>query len=193
MKLIAGLGNPGKAYAHSRHNIGFRCINYLDKLHSIPVKQHQCQSQTGTGKIDDIELLLAKPKTYVNRSGEAISRLIHRYNIPINELIVICDDLDLPLGKLRLRQGGSSGGHRGIESIISDLKSKDFCRIKVGIGRPTEDDGTPIADEDAIINYVLGDFTPLEKEIIKPAIARVAEAIESMITQGVTAAMNQFN
>lgn len=187
VKLIIGLGNPGKAYAHNRHNIGFRCINHLARLHSITVKQHRCQSQIGSGKIAGVDSLLAKPKTFVNRSGEAVSRLMRKYNITINEIVVICDDLDLPPGKLRIRQGGSSGGHKGIESIISALGNSDFCRIKVGIGRPTTD------DEDVVISHVLGDFTPQEEEIIEPAIARVAESIECLLTEGITAAMNKFN
>ena len=193
MKVIVGLGNPGKAYAHNRHNIGFRCINHLAKLHSIPVKQHQCQTQIGIGKIADVELLLAKPKTFVNLSGGAVGSLMRKHKIPVNDLIVIYDDLDLPPGKLRLRHGGSSGGHKGLKSIISALGSQDFCRIKVGIGRPVREDGTAIADEDGIISYVLGDFTPQEEKTIKPAIASVAEAIECILTEGITAAMNQFN
>ena len=193
MKLVVGLGNPGKAYAHNRHNIGFRCINYLARLHSIPVKQRQCQSQTGTGKIAGVELLLAKPKTFVNLSGEAVSRLMRRYDIAVDDLLVIYDDLDLPPGKLRLRQGGSSGGHKGMDSIISALGSQDFPRIKVGIGRPTGDDGTAIADEEGIISYVLGDFTPQEQKTIKPTIARVAEGVNCILAEGITTAMNKFN
>ena len=118
---------------------------------------------------------------------------MHEYSIPINDLILIYDNLDLPPGKLRLRQGGSSGGHKGIDSIISALGSQDFPRIKVGIGRPVREDGTAIADEDGIISYVLGDFTPQEERIIRPAIATVAEAVKCILTQGITAAMNQFN
>jgi len=193
MKLIVGLGNPGRGYAHNRHNIGFRCINYLGKLHSIPVKRHQCQSQIGTGKIAGVELLLAKPRTFVNLSGEAVGRLMRKYKIPVNDLLVIYDDLDLPPGKLRLRQGGSPGGHKGIESIISALGSQDFCRIKVGIGRPTREDGTRITDEDIIVNYVLGNLTPQEEKILKPVIAEVAEAVRCIITEGITAAMDKFN
>jgi PTH1 family peptidyl-tRNA hydrolase len=193
MKLIIGLGNPGKAYAHNRHNIGFRCINYLARLHSIPVKKHQCRSQVGTGKIAGVEVLLAKPKTFVNLSGEAVERLMRKYNIAIEDLLVIYDDLDLPLGKLRLRAGGSAGGHKGINSIISALGNEDFPRIKVGIGRPTTEDGTAITDEDVIVGYVLSDFTPQEDAAIKPTIATVAEAIHCILTEGITAAMNRFN
>jgi PTH1 family peptidyl-tRNA hydrolase len=193
MKLIVGLGNPGKTYAHNRHNIGFRCINHLAKLHSIPVKKHQCQSQVGGGKMADVDVLLAKPKTFVNLSGEAIGRLMRKYSIRVNDLIVIYDDLDLPLGKLRLRPSGSAGGHKGINSIISALCSEDFPRIKVGIGRPTTEDGAAITDEDIIVGYVLSDFTPQEEAAIKPAIATVAEAIHCILTEGITAAMNKFN
>jgi PTH1 family peptidyl-tRNA hydrolase len=193
MKLIVGLGNPGKAYAHNRHNIGFRCINYLARLHSIPVKKHQCRSQVGIGKIAGIEVLLAKPKTFVNKSGEAVERLMHKYNISTDDLLVIYDDLDLPLGKLRLRPEGSAGGHKGINSIISALASEGFPRIKVGIGRPTKEDGTAITDEDVIAGYVLSDFTPQEKAATKLAITTVAEAIHCALTEGITAAMNKFN
>jgi PTH1 family peptidyl-tRNA hydrolase len=118
---------------------------------------------------------------------------MRRYNIPIDDLIVIYDDLDLPLGKLRLRPGGSAGGHKGINSIISALGSEDFPRIKVGIGRPTKEDGTAITDEDIIVGYVLSDFSPQEEATIKPAIARIAEAVHFIITEGIVAAMNKFN
>jgi len=193
LKLIIGLGNPGKTYAHNRHNIGFRCLNHLAKLHSIQVKKHQCQSQVGVGKISGVEVLLAKPKTFVNLSGKAVGSLMHKYKIPVTDLIVICDDLDLPLGKLRLRPDGSAGGHKGINSIISTLGSDDFCRIKVGIGRPAKKDGTPITDEEVIVNYVLRDFAPQEDKAIKPAIATVAEAVDCILTEGIVAAMNKFN
>jgi PTH1 family peptidyl-tRNA hydrolase len=193
LKLIVGLGNPGKTYAHNRHNIGFRCLNHLARLHSIQVKKHQCQSQTGSGRIAGVEVLLAKPKTFVNLSGEAVGPLMRRYKIKATDLIVIYDDLDLPLGKIRLRPGGSAGGHKGVKSIISALGSKDFCRIKVGIGHPTTDDGTAITDEDVIVGYVLSDFIPHEEAVIKPAIATVAEAIDCILTKGIVAAMNRFN
>jgi peptidyl-tRNA hydrolase, PTH1 family len=193
MKLIVGLGNPGSIYAGNRHNIGYRCLNHLAKLYSIETKRRQCHSQIGTGKIGDVKVLLAKPMTFVNQSGEAVVCLVRRYDIPLNDLIVIYDDLDLPLGKIRLRLGGSAGGHKGIKSIISTLGSKDFPRIKVGIGRPTKEDGTAINDEDAIINYVLSDFTPKEDDIIKSSISQAAKAVLSILTEGITPAMNKFN
>jgi PTH1 family peptidyl-tRNA hydrolase len=118
---------------------------------------------------------------------------MRKYKIQVNDLIVICDDLDLSLGRLRLRPNGSAGGHKGINSIISALGSKDFCRIKVGIGRPTEEDGTAITDEEVIVNYVLSDFTPREDDIIKSSIAQVAGAIQSILADGITPTMNKFN
>ena len=193
MKFIIGLGNPGREYAHNRHNIGFRCINHLAKQYAIQVKQHSCHAQIGKGKIAGVEVLLAKPKTYVNESGKAVSQLLRKYKISSQDLLVIYDDLDLPLGKIRIRQGGSAGGHKGIKSIISALGSQDFARIKVGIGRPVDENDIPLSDEEAIIGYVLSDFTSAEDKLIKPAIATVAEAVERFLIDGITAAMNEFN
>src|SRR4030042_2460970 len=177
MKLIIGLGNQGKDYAHNRHNVGFRCINHLARLHSVNLKHHQCQSQVGLGKIDGTKVVLAKPKTFVNLSGEAVRSLMRKYNIAISDLLVIHDDLDLPLGKIRLRQNGSSGGHRGIKSIISAVGSQDFCRIKIGIGRSAQDQ-TNKHDVEIVVDHVLSDFSTEEEQLIKPVIARAAEAVE---------------
>jgi len=193
MKLIIGLGNPGKIYAHNRHNTGFRCINYLARQYSISVKQRQCRSQVGIGDMVGTESLLAKPQTFVNNSGEAVRCLLRLHKTSPEDLVIICDDLDLPLGKLRLRQGGGSGGHKGLKSIISAVGSQDFCRIRVGVGRPAKEDGTPIADEDVIVNYVLSDFIAQEERIISAAIAAMAEAVRCVITEGITVAMSKFN
>ena len=193
MKLVVGLGNPGRIYAQNRHNIGFRCINHLAKLYSIETNRRQCHSQVGSGKIDDVKVVLARPVTFVNQSGEAVSCLVRSYDVTPNDLIVIHDDLDLPLGKLRIRPEGSAGGHKGMNSIISVLGSEDFPRIKVGIGRPLKEDGTAVTDEGGIVDYVLSDFTPREDDIIKAAIAQVAKAIQAILTEGITAAMNKFN
>jgi len=193
MKLIVGLGNPGRAYAHNRHNIGFHCLNYFAKRHSIPFEQRQCRARIGCGEVFGNKLLLAKPYTFVNLSGKAAGCLVRKHDIPLTALLVICDDLDLPLGKVRLRPSGGSGGHKGMKSIISALGSEDFPRIRVGIGRPTLPEGSANTDEDAIVNYVLSDFSPQEEKIIKSAIAMVAEAIECFLTQGIEAAMSKFN
>jgi PTH1 family peptidyl-tRNA hydrolase len=145
----------------------------------------------GVGEVRGEKLLLAKPGTFVNLSGQSVAGLVHKYNIPLSDLLVIYDDLDLPLGKIRLRQSGSSGGHKGMNSIISALGSEDFPRIRVGIGRP-QIEGQSVS-EDAIVNYVLSDFSPQEEAIIKPVIVQVSEAIDCFLTQGIEAAMSKFN
>jgi PTH1 family peptidyl-tRNA hydrolase len=192
MKLIVGLGNPGKTYAHNRHNAGFRCLNYFARLHSIRFDHRQCRARVGTGEVSGEKLLLAKPRTFVNLSGQSAACLVHKHDIPLSDLLVIYDDLDLPLGKIRLRQGGSSGGHKGMNSIISALGSEDFPRIRVGIGRPPQAEEQSIS-EDAVVNYVLSDFFPQEEAIIKPIIINVAEAINYFLIQGIEAAMSKFN
>ena len=193
MRLMVGLGNPGKAYAHNRHNVGFRCLDYFARLHSIRFDKRQCQAKIGIGEIAGNELLLTKPRTFVNLSGKAVCCLVRKHDIPLSDLLVIYDDLDLPLGKMRLRQRGGSGGHKGVKSIISALGSEDFPRIRIGIGRPMQSAGLPNIDEDAIVNYVLSGFAPQEEEAIKSAVATVAEAIDCFVTQGIEIAMSKFN
>jgi peptidyl-tRNA hydrolase, PTH1 family len=191
MKLIVGLGNPGKAYARNRHNIGFQSLNYFARLHSIQFDRRQCRARAGTGEVRGEKLLLARPGAFVNLSGESVACLVRKHKVLLADLLVIYDDLDLPLGKTRLRQSGSSGGHKGMNSIIYALDSEDFPRIRVGIGRPQE--GKQLIGEDVIVNHVLSDFSPEEEEIIKPAIAKVAEAIDCFLSEGIKAAMNKFN
>jgi len=191
MTLIVGLGNPGKRYTRNRHNVGFQCLNYFARLHSIHFYHRQCQARVGIGKVSGEKSVLARPGTFMNLSGKSVACLVHKHHIPLGDLLVIYDDLDLPLGKIRLRQSGSSGGHKGMNSIISALGSEDFPRIRVGIGRP-QVEGQSI-DEDATVNYVLSDFSTKEEAIIKPVIATVSEAIDCFLTEGMKAAMNKFN
>jgi PTH1 family peptidyl-tRNA hydrolase len=191
MKLIVGLGNPGKTYAHNRHNAGFRCLNYFARLHSIRFDHRQCRARVGTGELRGEQLLLAKPRTFVNLSGNPVACLVHKHGVSLSDLLVIYDDLDLPLGRVRLRQSGSSGGHKGMNSVIFALNSEAFPRVRVGIGRPQVKE--QLLSEDAIISYVLSDFSPQEETIIKPVIARVAEAIDYFLAQGIEAAMSKFN
>jgi PTH1 family peptidyl-tRNA hydrolase len=191
MKLIVGLGNPGKTYARNRHNVGFRCLNYFARLHSIRFDHRQCRARVGMCELGGEQLLLAKPGTFMNLSGGPVACLVHRQKIPLSNLLIIYDDMDLPPGKIRLRQSGSSGGHKGMNSIISALGSEDFPRIRVGIGRPQLEEQS--VNEDTIVNYVLSDFSPQEEAIIKPVIAKVSEAIDFFITKGIEAAMSKFN
>jgi len=187
MKLIIGLGNPGRAYANNRHNIGFIGINHLARSQGIKFDRKQGLARIGSGKVAGSEVVLAKPQTYMNQSGESVSRLVKKFNISLDELIIIHDDLDLPLGKIRISHASSSGGHKGINSIVQELGSQDFIRLRVGVGRPTE------ASEDEIIAYVLSDFTPEQRKAISPVIPRVTEAILCLLTEGLVPAMNKYN
>jgi PTH1 family peptidyl-tRNA hydrolase len=189
MKLIVGLGNPGRVYANNHHNIGFVCVNYFARSQGIKFDRKQGRARIGTGKVAGKEVVLAKPQTYVNLSGQSVSRLIRKFNINLNDLLVIHDDLDLPLGKIRISHGSSAGGHKGVESIITELGSQDFVRLRVGIGRPTK----PVLSEADIIAYVLSDFTAEERQTVAQAIPRVSEAILCLLTEGLTPAMNRYN
>ena len=191
MKLIVGLGNPGFLYTRNRHNVGFMCISHLARERKIRFDRTQGHARTGAGRIASERVVLARPQTYMNSSGEAVSRLVKRLNIAPSDLIVIHDELDLPPGKIRLRLGGGSGGHKGIDSIITHLGSQDFYRIKVGIGRPEPPE---TADKEAaVIDYVLSNFTPEEKSIIEKTIPEVSRAITCLLTEGLVTAMNRYN
>ena len=191
MKIIVGLGNPGRIYARNRHNVGFRCLNYFARIHTIRFDHRQCRTRVGNGEISGEQLLLAKPGIFMNLSGGPVACLVRRHKIALSNLMIIYDDMDLPPGKIRLRQSGSSGGHKGMNSIISALGSDAFSRIRVGIGRPQLREQS--VREDAVVNYVLNDFSPGEEEVIKPVITRVAEAIDFFISEGIEAAMSKFN
>ena len=189
MKLIIGLGNPGRVYANNRHNIGFMCLNHFAKTQGIRFDRKQGQARIGSGEVAGSEVILAKPQTYMNLSGQSVSRLIKRFDIDLNDLLVIHDDLDLPLGKIRIRRGGSSGGHKGVDSIISYLGSQNFLRLRVGIERPVVSEIT----ENDVIAYVLSDFTPEEEEVVIQVIPRVSEAILCILDESLITAMNRYN
>ena len=191
MKLIVGLGNPGRGYAHNRHNIGFICINHFAKTQGIEFDSKKGRARIGTGEVAGDKVVLAKPQTHMNLSGQSVSLLIRKFDISLDNLLVIHDDLDLPLGKIRIRFNGSSGGHKGVDSIVSQLGSQEFTRIRVGIGRPTMT-AAEISEAD-IIAYVLGDFTPDQKETIAEVIPRVNEAILCLLTEGLATVMNKYN
>ena len=193
MKLIVGLGNLGRGYANNRHNVGFVCLNHFARIHGIRFDKKQGQARTGTGEVAGGKVILARPQTYMNQSGQSVSRLVKKFNINPTDLFIIHDDLDLPLGKIRIRQGGSSGGHKGIDSIIAELDSQDFIHVRIGIGRPTVIEGDTQPKEAEIIAYVLSDFTPEEKQVITKVIPRVSEAIHCLLTEGLTVAMNRYN
>jgi len=193
MKLIVGLGNPGRGYANNRHNVGFVCLNHFAKMQGIHFDKKQGRARIGTGEVAGNEVVVARPQTYMNRSGQSVSLLVDKFNVSPDNLLVIHDDLDLPLGKIRIRQGGSAGGHKGAGSIITELGSQNFIRIRVGIGRPVKNEGFTEFSDDEIINYVLSDFTPDDKQAITQVIPRVSEAILYLLTEGLGAAMNRYN
>ena len=189
MKLIVGLGNPGRGYANNRHNVGFICLSHFARTYGIRFDKKQGKARIGIGEVADSKVVVARPQTYMNLSGESVSRLVQKFNVNLDNLLVIHDDLDLPLGKIRIRQGSSSGGHKGADSVISCLGSQDFVRLRVGIGQPNITEPS----EADIIAYVLSDFTPDEKQIITQILPKVSEAIFCLLTQGLTAAMNKYN
>lgn len=190
MKLIIGLGNPGRHYVNNRHNVGFKCIDFVAREHGISVTQRGAHSKLGTGEIAGIKIVLAKPQTFMNLSGEAVSALVRRYKLSSKDILIIYDDLDLPLGKIRIREKGSSGGHNGLKSIISCLGTQDFPRIRVGIA-PSEDDNTTTKVD--AIEHVLSDFTEEEKAVMHEVYPKVAAAIECVLSEGTTTAMNKYN
>ncbi len=192
MKLIVGLGNPGRVYSNNRHNMGFICLSHFAKTEHIRFDKKQGKARIGIGQVAGNEVVLAKPQTYMNLSGQSVGLLVKKFDVNIDDLIVIHDDLDLPLGKIRIRQGGSSGGHKGIDSIIYSLESQEFSRLRVGIGRPAEAGSTTVSEDD-IIAYVLSDFTAEEKQAITQVIPSVSEAIICLLSEGLTAAMNKYN
>jgi PTH1 family peptidyl-tRNA hydrolase len=193
MKLIVGLGNPGRGYTNNRHNVGFVCLNYFARRQGISFNKKQGKAQIGLGGVAGSKVVVAKPQTYMNKSGRSVSLLIREFNVSLDDLLVIHDDLDLPLGKIRIRQGGSAGGHKGVSSIITELGSQNFIRIRVGIGRPVKNEGSTEFSEGEIITYVLSDLTLDEKQTITQVIPTVSEAILCLLTEGLVAAMNGYN
>jgi len=192
MKLIVGLGNPGRDYVNNRHNVGFKCVDLFAREHGISLTQRGARSKLGTGEVAGTKVVLAKPQTFMNLSGEAVSALVRRYHLSSQDILVIYDDLDLPLGKIRIREKGSSGGHNGLKSIISHLGTQDFPRIRVGIGPAEGSDITAASEVDAI-EHVLSDFTEEEKTVMREVYPRVAAVIECILEEGIAAAMNKYN
>ena len=192
MKLIVGLGNPGLGFTHNRHNIGFMCLSHFARTHGIKFDKKQGLARTGRGTVAGDDVILARPQTYMNESGLSVSRLLARFDILLDNLLVIHDDLDLPPGKIRIRHGGGSGGHKGIESIFNEIDSQEFLRLRIGIGRPIPAEATATDDAD-IISHVLGNFTDTESQIIARVIPQVTDIILYLLTKGITAAMNKYN
>jgi len=186
MYLIVGLGNPGKQYDMTRHNIGFHVIDYIADQKSVKVNKLKFKALYGETVIDGEKVLLVKPQTYMNLSGESVREFCSFYKIAPENVIVINDDVSLPPGKIRIRQKGSAGGHNGLKSIIYQLNSDNFPRVKIGVGSPSHE-GYDLAD------FVLGRFTKEEIPVLEDAIIRTSKACEEIIAKDVQSAMNKYN
>lgn len=186
MFLIVGLGNPGKQYQHTRHNVGFDVMDAIADKYNIEISEKKHKALCGKGAIGDSKVVLAKPQTYMNASGESVAELLHYYKLdPEEEMIVIYDDISLPPGNLRIRKKGSAGGHNGIKNIIALTGTQNFLRIKVGVGEKPK--GWDLVD------HVLGRFRAEERAEVENAIGNAVLAVEQMISGETDAAMNQFN
>ena len=185
MNLIVGLGNPGKEYIRSRHNTGFVCVDHIARKWGIKLSQRRANVELGEGLFGDFPVVLARPRTNMNQSGEAVKYLVARYRASAADLIIIYDDMDIPVGKTRIRPGGSTAGHKGIDSIIDRLSTQEFPRVRVGIGLPPP--GVDGAE------YVLRPFLSEERSIIDNIVERVADAVECVLQEGIQTAMSKFN
>ncbi len=184
--LIVGLGNPGEQYENTRHNVGFLVADELGERGSFPIQRLKFKALTNTAVIGGQGALVMKPTTYMNLSGEAVGEAARFYKIPPGRVLVISDDVDLPLGKLRIRTGGSAGGHNGLKSVIQHLGADQFPRLKVGVG------GKPHPDYD-MADWVLGKLQGEDKRVMDEAVKRAADAVECFLKDGPQKAMNRFN
>ena len=183
MYIIAGLGNPGREYEDTRHNTGFKVADYLADKNNILINKSKFKALCGEGTIGGHKVIMIKPQTFMNLSGQSILDIVQFYKIEIKNLIVVYDDVSLPVGRIRIRPSGSDGGHNGMKSIIYLLGSDGFSRLRVGIGAPHDD----------MINHVLGRFSDSEQKVIDDVIKVAAEGVEMMVSSGVTEAMNKYN
>ncbi|GAB4268296.1 aminoacyl-tRNA hydrolase [Thermincola ferriacetica] len=185
MKLIVGLGNPGKEYEFTRHNIGFLVLEQLAEKWGIAVNKNRFKSLFGEGVFQEDKIVLLKPQTFMNLSGQAVLDAVRFYKLESTDILVIYDDMDLPTGRLRLRKSGGAGGHRGMESIIYLLNTENFPRLRIGIGKPGP-------DKDAV-QHVLGRFGEEEREKVVAAVSKAVAAVELVLKEGVEKAMNTVN
>ncbi len=185
MKLIVGLGNPGYEYQMTPHNLGFRVVDRVAELCGVEFKRHEAQALTTSTELERVSVILAKPQTFMNLSGLAVARLIGNHGLSPKDLIVLLDEVDLPLGSLRVRARGSAGGHNGLKSIIGALDADDFVRVRLGVG-PQE----PVEDR---ASYVLGRFRKADLETVEELIDRAVEAVRTILRAGPQQAMNRFN
>jgi len=184
MKVVVGIGNPGRQYHRTRHNVGFDVLEMLARADGIDIAKRRFDALLGEGKISGEDVVLVKPQTFVNDSGSAVRRVLDWWKLPVEELLVVCDDVNLPIGRLRFRREGSAGGHHGLESVIAHLGTEAFQRLRVGIGRRGEED---------LVGHVLGRFTRSERKVMDEACAEAARGITVWVLHGIDECMSQFN
>ncbi|MEM6979061.1 MAG: aminoacyl-tRNA hydrolase [Planctomycetota bacterium] len=185
MKLIVGLGNPGRKYEGTRHNAGFMVAEQLIKQHAAPSPSRKFDGELSEFRVSDQRILVLCPHTFMNASGQSVRKALDFYKLDTEDLLVVCDDLNLPRGKIRLRRSGSAGGQKGLADVIRHLGSDQWCRLKIGIGRPPA--------QWQVIDYVLGRFDSAERDEIDDAVTRSCQAAVVWATEGATQAMTQFN
>ena len=187
MRLIVGLGNPGPAYALTRHNVGFRIVDAFARLHGIPIDQARYGGRYGEGSAAGLEVALLLPETFMNGSGRSVSSALRglEHVDPARDLLIVHDDLDLPFGRLRVRASGGAGGHRGVGDIIAAVPGADLARLRFGIGRPPAGTG--------VVDYVLERFSPHEEASLPDSCGNACRALETVLQQGIAAALSTFN
>jgi peptidyl-tRNA hydrolase, PTH1 family len=185
MKIIVGLGNPGPEYAKTRHNIGWMVIDAFAAKFRIRIDKHEKDAMTGAGRVAGGSVLVAKPQTYMNQSGDAVRLLVNAYSESLDDLIIVYDDIDLPLGKLRIKPNGGPGTHNGMRSIVSALATEKFARLRIGIGG--------VDSNGRLRDYVLGEIAPDEEAAITRAIERSVDALVLFVRGDLKRAMNEFN
>jgi len=185
LRLVVGLGNPGKEYERTRHNVGFDVVEEFARLNGIAFGRRATRSKCADGVFEDKHVYVIEPQMYMNLSGVAVAEFIRQKPITPDQILLVADDINLPVGKLRMRPGGSDGGHNGLKSIFAHLQTRDIARLRVGVGAP--------ADTAGQVDFVLSKFHPTDREIIDEAIGRAACAIEEWLREGLGAAMNKIN
>jgi len=184
-RLIIGLGNPGKEYERTRHNIGFLVVDAFAARHAIATGKRSFRALSGDGRVGETRVFLLKPQTYMNLSGESAAAFLRNHPVPLSNILVVVDDIALPVAQLRLRPGGSAGGHNGLKSLIAHLHSQEFPRLRFGVGAPHR--------SEAQIDHVLGQFSRSDQKPVEEGIDRAVAAIESWINDGMEKAMNKYN
>jgi PTH1 family peptidyl-tRNA hydrolase len=185
LRLVVGLGNPGAAYAATRHNIGFMALEAVADRYGIPLDQRKFNTVWGRGAVAGLAVILAEPQAFMNRSGPPLQQLAHYYRILCEDVLVIHDDIDLTFGRFKIKEKGGHGGHNGVRSLIQALGGGDFVRLRIGVGRSEHGDG--------VVDHVLGRFSAQEQSVLPDVITRARDAVETILCKGTREGMNRFN